>query len=75
MTIKNNRSYEIVDGRYEPKLHHNIGTAMTHAIEDVEANTVGKFGLDPWRWVEFTSTDRPRDLWDRLMEKLNEEQA
>nr|DAF93569.1 MAG TPA: protein of unknown function (DUF4606) [Myoviridae sp. ctshb19] len=28
--------------------------------------------MDPWRWVEFTSADRPRDLWDRLMMKINE---
>lgn len=66
------RSYEIVDGRHEPKIGHNIATAMTHAIEDVEPNTVAKFGLDQWRWVEFTSTDRPRDLWERLMAKINE---
>lgn len=67
------RSYEIVDGRYEPKRGHNIALAMTHAVEDVEVGTVAKFGLDPWRWVEFSSTDRPRDLWDRLMQKMNEE--
>lgn len=68
------RSYEIVDGRYEPKRGQNIALAMTHAVEDVPVGEVAKFGLDPWRWVEFTSTDRPRDLWDRLMEKINEEQ-
>uniref|UniRef100_A0AB39CEN7 Uncharacterized protein n=1 Tax=Pseudomonas phage HRDY3 TaxID=3236930 RepID=A0AB39CEN7_9VIRU len=69
------RSYEIRDGRHEPRLHHNIGTAITQAVEDLPAGTVGKFGLDDVRFVEFTNQDRPRDVWERLMEKLNEEQT
>jgi len=65
------RAYEIRDGRFEPKIGQNIATAMTHAIEDVEVGTVAKFGLDEVRYVEFSSHDRPRDLWDRLMMKIN----
>lgn len=65
-----NRFYEIVDGRYEPKTQHNLATAITHAIEDVPPTTVAQFGLDAERCVPFCSTDRPRDVWDALMEKM-----
>ena len=65
-----NRSYEIVDGRYEPKVGVNMAEAITHAVEDVPADTVASFGLDATRCVPFTSNDRPRDVWDALMEKM-----
>lgn len=67
-----NRAYEIVEDRYEPKIGQNIAQAITHAVEDIPVNTVGKFGLDAERFVRFTSNDRPRDVWDRLHESLNE---
>lgn len=65
-----NRSYEIVDDRYEPKIGHNIALAIQHAVEDVQPDAVAHFGLDAERCVPFTHNDRPRDVWDALMEKM-----
>lgn len=64
------RAYEIVDGRYEPKVGKNIAAAIMEAIEDIQPNSTASFGLDAERCVAFTGTDRPRDVWDRLMEKI-----
>lgn len=66
------KSYEIISGKYSPRLGESIARAIQEALQDLPENEVGIFSMDHAD-IEFRKTDTPTEVWDRLIQAHGKE--